>query len=958
MFRGATNPYDDIVVKATDENQTSENWEIILNLCDKVTDEGEQGARNVIAALLKRLTHRNANVQLYSLAVAEALSKNCGIEVHRELASRAFTQGLEKLVTDRTGHDKVKKKALSMIQSWAQEWEKDPSLGIMNECYESLKSKNYKFEQAMEAPPPQVDEEIRRREEEELQKVLELSMQDKGGRQWGVYTPSSAAGGSSSSYPSSTAISGGPSSRPQAKPEPQQPTGGYTASAGRKAVDVVHQSPLRHADTQATPVETSQPTQPSQSAYSAYAPAAVATPPPQPAVTVAAPAASVTPAPVPDLATATRVRALHHFEPADAGELAFEKGDVIKVVDRTHKDWWKGQLKGRTGIFPVNYVEPMPEPTAADLAREAEAEAAVFAQAANIDKLLNRLKNFDITKDNLADDEDIQELYRSSLSVRPKVIRLIEKYNQKKVELAMMNDNFVNAKELFDRMMEESLAKHNPNAYDFRRHPSGRPGPPGVDYRATGYWPGPFPPPQPPGQPGFYPGQPPYQDPTQATYPPQLYPPQMDPAAYPPQQGFPGQDPNAYGPQQAPAGYDPSAYAAPIQQPQIQPGQPQQQPGYDPNTYQTATQQPGAPQPAPGGYDPNVYGQQPPQQPQPSGGQPVQQPYDPSANAYAQTQPGVQPIGQPSQPAYDLNAHVPNQQLPAAAAVTAQYAGQSTTAAQPQPTTMSPQPEQQVTQPVQQVQPTQPSQPETQPVAEGPKVFSGPPPYPFDPTAQYPDPNAQAWAQYYAAGGDDKQGLVYFISVPGMKEAPAGSPASENPQVRQQSIHTATFDQSSQPMNPANQQLSPKSPTGQLSASPKSKRISMAGVGTVSQHPQLQNTLPTYAQEHLHSKRPSSAGSQPGSSSQGTSGAPSWAQHPPAGVTGPWSAHGPQIMEPSRTDSTSPPGGYRPMYGATSPGGSFHPASAGPIDAHNQATPYPTHPSPRSQQQQQLYRGT
>ncbi|CAG7851736.1 Class E vacuolar protein-sorting machinery protein hse1 [Serendipita indica DSM 11827] len=139
MFRGATNPYDDI---ATDENQTSENWEIILNLCDKVTDEGEQGARNVIAALLKRLTHRNANVQLYSLAVAEALSKNCGIEVHRELASRAFTQGLEKLVTDRTGHDKVKKKALSMIQSWAQEWEKDPSLGIMNECYESLKSKS------------------------------------------------------------------------------------------------------------------------------------------------------------------------------------------------------------------------------------------------------------------------------------------------------------------------------------------------------------------------------------------------------------------------------------------------------------------------------------------------------------------------------------------------------------------------------------------------------------------------------------------------------------------------------------------------------------------------------------------------------------------------------------------------------------------------------------------------
>jgi hypothetical protein len=60
-------------------------------------------ARNVVAAVLKRLAHRNANVQIYSLALAESLSKNCGVEVDREIASRAFTQGLEKLITDRVG---------------------------------------------------------------------------------------------------------------------------------------------------------------------------------------------------------------------------------------------------------------------------------------------------------------------------------------------------------------------------------------------------------------------------------------------------------------------------------------------------------------------------------------------------------------------------------------------------------------------------------------------------------------------------------------------------------------------------------------------------------------------------------------------------------------------------------------------------------------------------------------
>jgi signal transducing adaptor molecule len=66
-----------------------------------VQDEGPTGAHNVVAALLRRLTHRNPNVQLYALSLAEALSKNCSIELHRELASRAWTGGLERVITDR-----------------------------------------------------------------------------------------------------------------------------------------------------------------------------------------------------------------------------------------------------------------------------------------------------------------------------------------------------------------------------------------------------------------------------------------------------------------------------------------------------------------------------------------------------------------------------------------------------------------------------------------------------------------------------------------------------------------------------------------------------------------------------------------------------------------------------------------------------------------------------------------
>jgi len=42
MFKAA-NPYDEVVIKSTDENLTSESWELNLDVCDKVSGEGESG---------------------------------------------------------------------------------------------------------------------------------------------------------------------------------------------------------------------------------------------------------------------------------------------------------------------------------------------------------------------------------------------------------------------------------------------------------------------------------------------------------------------------------------------------------------------------------------------------------------------------------------------------------------------------------------------------------------------------------------------------------------------------------------------------------------------------------------------------------------------------------------------------------------------------------------------------
>ena len=39
-------------------------------------------------------------------------------------------------------------------------------------------------------------------------------------------------------------------------------------------------------------------------------------------------------------------------------ELSFEEGDVITVLSKDEADWWKGELNGKSGVFPSNYVEP------------------------------------------------------------------------------------------------------------------------------------------------------------------------------------------------------------------------------------------------------------------------------------------------------------------------------------------------------------------------------------------------------------------------------------------------------------------------------------------------------------------------------------------------------------------------------------------------------------------------
>ncbi|PWY72924.1 hypothetical protein BO70DRAFT_364706 [Aspergillus heteromorphus CBS 117.55] len=56
---------------------------------------------------------------------------------------------------------------------------------------------------------------------------------------------------------------------------------------------------------------------------------------------------------------AVYVTAVYDFDGESAGDLAFREGDRIRVLKKTDStdDWWEGEVRGRKGSFPANYVE-------------------------------------------------------------------------------------------------------------------------------------------------------------------------------------------------------------------------------------------------------------------------------------------------------------------------------------------------------------------------------------------------------------------------------------------------------------------------------------------------------------------------------------------------------------------------------------------------------------------------
>lgn len=52
-------------------------------------------------------------------------------------------------------------------------------------------------------------------------------------------------------------------------------------------------------------------------------------------------------------------KVIFSYKPANEDELELKEGDIISILSKElpDKGWWKGELKGKIGVFPDNFVQ-------------------------------------------------------------------------------------------------------------------------------------------------------------------------------------------------------------------------------------------------------------------------------------------------------------------------------------------------------------------------------------------------------------------------------------------------------------------------------------------------------------------------------------------------------------------------------------------------------------------------
>lgn len=170
-----------LILKATDETLTTENWRLILEVCDEVSASPELNTKVAIQAIKSRMAKKDANTILRTLSLLVALAENCGSRMQQEIATTSFLQEyLIKKLGEKKLHRELKVRIVETIAQLNDSFKGDPSLKPITDAYRQVSSKYSQYLTTLPDKPAKTSltPQERIQQDKELERALKLSAQE------------------------------------------------------------------------------------------------------------------------------------------------------------------------------------------------------------------------------------------------------------------------------------------------------------------------------------------------------------------------------------------------------------------------------------------------------------------------------------------------------------------------------------------------------------------------------------------------------------------------------------------------------------------------------------------------------------------------------------------------------------------------------------------------------------